>query len=126
MKSTLMTLGKSLLADRQLLSLLLFVVLFSLAFCIYVSLNVHPTELPVVTHYSSYGTTHFYRDNKWYYLLSFVVFGLINAVLYVAITCKIFIHKGRALALPFAWTGVVVVVLAFAVVYQVLKIAALS
>ncbi|MBI3889355.1 hypothetical protein HY312_02155, partial [Candidatus Saccharibacteria bacterium] len=90
-----------------------------------VSLNLHPSELQVVTHYTAFGSTNFYRD-KWYYLIGFVFFGILNSILYVTLACKIYRHKGRALAIPFAWLGLIVIVLATATIYQVLKVAALS
>lgn len=125
MKTTLINVSKQILADRPFLLALVALVFFSLVFCVYVTVNLHPSELQVVTHYSAFGTTNFYRD-KWFYLAGFIVFGLMNAVIYGALACKIFVHKGRALAIPFAWLGAVMIVVASAVVYQLLKIAALS
>lgn len=125
MKSTVIHVSKAILSDRPFLLALVALVLVSLIFCIYVTVNLHPSELQVVTHYSAFGTTNFYRD-KWFYLAGFVVFGLLNALTYGALACKIFVQKGRALAVPFAWLGVVIVTVAAAIVYQLLKIAALS
>lgn len=125
MKSTIIHVSKAILSDRPFLLALVALVLASLIFCIYATANLHPSELQVVTHYSAFGTTNFYRD-KWYYLAGFVVFGLLNALVYTALACKIFVQKGRALAVPFAWLGVVIVTVATAIVYQLLKIAALS
>ena len=125
MKSTVINVSKEILSDRPFLLALVALVVSSLIFCMYVALNLHPSELQVVTHYSAFGTTNFYRD-KWYYLAGFVVFGLLNTVIYGLLACKIFVRKGRTLAVPFAWLGVVIVVVATAIMYQLLKIAALS
>lgn len=125
MKTTVINVSKQILADRPFSVALIALVFFSLAFSLYVTVNLHPSELQVVTHYSAFGTTNFYRD-KWFYLAGFIVFGLLNALVYGALSCKIFVHKGRALAIPFAWLGVVIVAVAGAFIYQLLKIAALS
>ena len=113
MKTTVINVSKQILADRPFLLALIALVFFSLAFCLYVTVSLHPSELQVVTHYSAFGTTNFYRD-KWFYLAGFIVFGFLNMLIY------------GALAIPFAWLGVVIIAVAGAVIYQLLKIAALS
>ena len=104
---------------------LIALILASLALCIYAVLAIRPSELQVVTHYTAFGSTNFYRD-KWYYLVGFVVFGFLNGLVYAALGCKLFIHKGRELAVPLVWLGVITALIALAIVSQVLKIAALS
>lgn len=125
MKSSITQFFKEIASDRQFVIMLVSLVVTGLLFSIYVSLNLHPSELQVVTHYTAFGSTNFYRD-KWYYLIGFVFFGILNSILYAALACKIYHHKGRALAIPFAWLGLIVIVLATATIYQVLKVAALS
>ncbi|OGL22684.1 hypothetical protein A2707_05245 [Candidatus Saccharibacteria bacterium RIFCSPHIGHO2_01_FULL_45_15] len=125
MKLTFNQLIKDITSDRHLMVVLACLVTISIIFCIYITVSLRPSELQVVTHYSAFGTTNFYRD-KWFYLVGFVVFGLVNAIVYGALACKIFMHKGRALAIPFAWMGVVVMFVAISVLYQVLKVASLT
>ena len=125
MKSSFTQLTKDIVSDRQFITALAAVVVTSLIFSIYVAINLHPSELQVVTHYSAFGTTNFYRD-KWFYLVGFIIFGIVNVLAYSALACKIFLHKGRELAVPFAWLGVLVAIVATSIVYQVLKVAALS
>ena len=125
MKTSITQIAKEIATDRAFAVALISLVVVSFVFCIYVAANLRPSELQVVTHYSAFGTTNFYRD-KWYYLIGFVAFGLLNLAMYGALACKIFIHKGRTLAIPFAWLGVLVMVIAMAILYQILKVAALS
>lgn len=125
MKLTFNQLIKDITSDRHFMVVLACLVTISIIFCIYITVSLRPSELQVVTHYSAFGTTNFYRD-KWFYLVGFVVFGLVNAIVYGALACKIFMHKGRALAIPFAWMGVVVMFVAISVLYQVLKVASLT
>ncbi len=125
MKVSITQLIKELSSDRRFIVALIFLVLSGLVYCVYVALNIHPGETQVVTHYTAFGQTNFYRD-KWYYLISFVAFGVISVAAYAALACKLYKHKGRELAIPFTWLGVVTIVIATATVSQILKVAALS
>lgn len=77
---------------------------------LYLGFSIQPGELQVVVHYTSFGTTNFYRD-KWYYLLSFSAFAIIMAVMHIALTYKVLIQKGHDMAVAFAWLGVVLLVM---------------
>lgn len=125
MKASITQYFKEIASDRQFILAIVAVIVVSLLFCLYVALNIRPSELQVVTHYTAFGSTNFYRD-KWYYLITFIIFGLLTAIAHTALSLKLYRHKGRELAIPFTWLGVIVVVLATATVYQVLKVAALS
>lgn len=125
MKTSITQFAKDTVADRQFIVALIALAVAGLILCVYVALNVHPSELQVVTHYTAFGSTNFYRD-KWYYLIGFAVFGVMTVVLYTALACKLYKHKGRELAIPFIWLGVITIILAFATTSQILKVAALS
>ena len=113
------------LSDRGLLSILLVFLFACVALLIYLGVNLHPSDLQMVVHYTSFGTTNFYRD-KWYYLINFAVFVVIMAIVHVVLTYKILLLKGRDLALAFAWLGLAIVFIAGVTLYQVLRIAALT
>lgn len=125
MKKQLLKSFKTLLNDRYLSGLLAGFLLLCLAVIVYLALSIHASELQVVVHYTSFGTTNFYRD-KWYYLLTFIFFVIVLAVGHTIITYKILEKKGRELALSFAWLSVIVILISVALFYQVLKIASLS
>jgi amino acid transporter len=125
MKSSITQLFKQVSSDRQFMTVLVILGLVGVLFSIYVAISLRPSDLQVVTHYTAFGSTNFYRD-KWYYLIGFVIFGIVSACLHAALACKIYRYKGRELAIPFAWLGVIVIILATATMYQVLKVAALS
>ena len=116
---------KLIIKDRQMVISLTMLFIVAIIFIVYVGLNVHPNELKVVTHYSAFGSTNFYRD-KWYYLITFVLFGLVVVTAHTAIAGKLFVLKGRELALAFIWMSIVLLGIAVAIIYQVLKIAALA
>ena len=125
MKQRLTASFQQLISDRSLLTVLIVFLVGCVGTLLYLAFSVHASELQVVVHYTSYGTTNFYRD-KWYYLLSFAGFIIILALSHVCLTYKILNEKGRDAARAFAWLGVVLVVIAAATIYQVLRIAALT
>jgi hypothetical protein len=116
---------KTVINDRYLSGLLAGFLVLCLVVIIYLAFMIHASELQVVVHYTSFGTTNFYRD-KWYYLLSFVVFIVVMAAGHTVITYKLLEKKGRDLALSFAWLSILLILIAAALFYQVLKIASLS
>ncbi len=113
------------LKDRYLTVLLFSFLLVCIITVIFLLTAIHPSELQIVVHYTSYGPTNFYRD-KWYYLLSFVGFVVVMAIFHGLITYKIFQKRGRELALAFVWLSILMVAIAGSLFYQVLKIASLS
>jgi hypothetical protein len=111
--------------DRYLAVLLASFLLLCLIIVIYLGFSVHASELQIVVHYTSFGTTNFYRD-KWYYLLSFVAFIILMAIAHSLLTFRLLQKKGRELAIAFVWLSIVTVLIAVSIFYQVLKIASLS
>ena len=91
----------------------------------YVALSLHGSDLQLATRYTSFGETHFYR-NKWYYLLSFIVFAVIFMVMHIGIITKLYVSGMKPLATAFGWLSMIIVVLMFSYTYHVLSIAYLS
>ena len=125
MKPTFIQSIQLLSKERRMIVALSIMLVVCLIFTIYVGLNIHQNELKIVTHYTAFGTTNFYRD-KWYYLLSFVVFGIMVAVIHTLVALKLLVSRGTELALSFVWVSTIIITIAAATAYQVLKIAALA
>ena len=53
---------KELITNRYLTTLSIITVVLALLFVAYIILAVRPSELQLVTHYTAYGVTHFYRS----------------------------------------------------------------
>lgn len=96
---------KQLTQHKRLLWLLIVTVLFALAVVIYISMTIEPSELKVITHYTAYGNTHFYRA-QWFYLVSFVVFIIMTAVLGIGVAVKLLRQDREALALMYGWVSI--------------------
>lgn len=125
MKHRFMSSLGTLTADRPLLIVLGLFSFGCLGLLIYFAFTIHPSELQVVNHYTSFGTTNFYRD-RWHYLISFAVFVIIMAAVHLSLSYRILVQKGHDFAIAFAWLGVVMVFITAAISYQVLSIASLT
>lgn len=112
---------KKLMADRYLLTLVITMFVFALSCAIIIGFNVHPRDLRLPSHYSAYGITHFYFD-QWFYLLVFIFFGFIAAVLHSAIAVKLLIVKGHSLAVMYAWAGLAIILLGLRIALMVLSV----
>ena len=125
MKERLLSAIHGVLRDRYLTTLLAVFLLASLVVLVYIGFSVHPSELQVVVHYTSYGSTNFYRD-KWYYLVSFGLFVVIMSTIHCLLAYRLLQTKGRTFAVAFVWLGFIVLGVSATLFYQVLKIASLS
>lgn len=122
MKTNILTAIKLVVADRLMAVLTIMMILAALAYCVFVGVSLQPSDLQVAVHYTAFGETSFYRE-KWYYLLSFVVFGLIIAVIHTALILKLYVLEQRQMAVVFAWLSILIIVIATAITQSVLKVA---
>lgn len=125
MRELVYTTTKKIVADRPLFLLLIGVIIGSLLYIAYVGINIASSDLQLAIRYTSFGETHFYRD-KWWYLLSFVGFGMLFLVAHVGLAAKLVAVDLKQLAYAFMWLSVVILVLMFAYTYSVLGIAYLN
>lgn len=125
MKSRTLEVFKLIVTDRPMATLLGAFLLLVAAFCVSVAVSLHPSELQIVTHYTAFGITNFYRD-KWYYFLTFIFFGGVAGIVHTCIVAKLYKEKDRSFAIGFAWLGIVMILVAWVLVHSVLKVASLS
>jgi hypothetical protein len=122
MKKTITSTIKTILEDRLMTVMIVVLVLVALAYCIYVGASLRPSDLQVAVHYTAFGPTGFYRE-KWYYLATFVAFGLLVAVMHSILVVKLYIQGRRQMALMFVWMSLLLLVIAFFMTRAVLKVA---
>lgn len=122
MKENVIHAIKLVLADRVVTALLVFMVLTAAAYCVYVGVSLHPSDLQVAVHYTAFGETGYYRE-KWYYLLSFIGFGAIIAVIHGALAVKLYILERRQLSIFFIWLSIFLLVIAWFLTTAVLRVA---
>lgn len=121
LKTQLTTAFKELTSNRHLTVLSGVLLLLAIAMIIYIGVNVRPSELQLVTHYTAFGVTHLYRD-QWFYLLSFGVFALLVAFFHIALAIKIYITKGHPLALVCVWAGIGILLFAWVTAISIFNI----
>jgi hypothetical protein len=97
-------------------------ILACLAYCLYVGVSLRPSDLQVAVHYSAFGETRFYRE-KWYYLLSFIMFGLILAVVHTALIVKMYVQERRQLALLFTYLSFGILLITWILTHSILNVA---
>ena len=122
MKTDFINDAKMILADRLMTSLIVIFILLCGAYATYVVLSLHPSDLQVAVHYTAYGETSFYRD-KWYYFITFVVFGAAVAIVHTILTAKLYVQGRRQIALVFLGLSFITLVIAWFVTWSILKVA---
>lgn len=122
MKAHLINSIKPILSDRFMVVLTASFALIVLAYCIYVAVSLRPSDLQVAVHYTAFGETNFYRE-KWFYLINFIVLGLIIGTVHSILAVKIYLQGRRPLALLFLWLSIFLMVAAFLITQAVLGIA---
>ncbi len=121
MLDTIKTSFKELLTNRYLTVLSAIVLLMAIGLVIYISAVVHPRDIQQVVHATTFGVTRLYV-NQWYYLYAFALFGLLVAVIHIALAIKLYVTKGHPLALFFAWLGFGIILFAWIDAFQVVNI----
>jgi hypothetical protein len=125
MKHIIQSTFTQILADRTMLLLCMGLLLGGVAYIVYVAFSLTPSDLQLATRYTSFGETHFYRE-KWWYLLSFIGFGVLFVVAHIGMLAKLYVIGLRQLAYAFAWLSLLILVLMFVYTYAVLGIAYLN
>lgn len=121
LKDTIKSSFKELITNRYLTVLSAATLLLAIGLVVYIIFSVHPRDIQQVTHGTVYGVTHLYVD-QWYYLLSFAAFGVMTAVIHIALAIKLYISKGHPLALFFAWMAVGIILFAWLVAFRLVNI----
>lgn len=122
MKNYLTDTIKLIANDRLVAILLGLFILTCLVYCIYVGLSLRPSDLQVAVHYTAFGETNFYRQ-KWYYLLSFIAFAVVMAVVHTALTVKLYAQERRQIAILFILISLLMAVIMWLITRSVLNIA---
>lgn len=82
--------------------------LFAIGAVIYVSVTIEASELRIITHYTAYGITHFYRD-QWTYLISFIAFIILAVIFGIGVCIKLLAHDREPLALLYGWVNIAII-----------------
>lgn len=113
---------KSFIRDRTMVMLAGSLLVVAIAYIIYVTLALEPSDLQVATRYTAFGDTHFYR-NKWYYLLSFILFSVVLLGLHIAFAVKLYGRQQKQLAIALLSFTFLMFVVGWIITGSVLQIA---
>ncbi len=122
MKKRIITAVKSIMVDRPYFSLMVAVLLASIVYALYVILSVESRDIQVVTQYSGFGESHFYKSS-WQYLYAFAALGLVVGLAHVAIMAKLLTYDKRVLGLLFGWQSILLLFIAAVYTYKILQVA---
>ena len=111
--------------DRLMVSLVLANIILAVAASIFLIISIEPNESQVITRYTSYGVTNFYRGH-WYELFGYVLLALFMAVGHSALAVKLVNADRKCLAKALLWLtlGMIVALVLFA--RSIIKIASLG
>lgn len=122
MKHQIIKTLQSIMADRPYFALMAAVSATALLYAVYVILSVESRDIQVVTHYSGFGESHFYRSS-WYYLYSFAGLGVLMAVVQSAIMAKLFKYERRTLGMLFGWMSLLLILITTVYTFNILQVA---
>ena len=116
---------KSLLSDRKYLFALIGLGLAVLTIIVISLIYVRPGELRVPVRYSRYDSSN-YSLEQWFYLLNFVLFGIVVFFAHLGISAKLYQQKGREFTLGFVYIGTTMLAIATVFFLAIFKIVSLS
>ncbi len=98
------------------------IVAIMLVYGIYVASSIEGRDIQVVTQYSAFGESHFYKS-RWFYLYNFVGLGVLVAGINIALMAKLLRYERRGMGMALGWLTVVFFVVAIALAHAVLQLA---
>lgn len=116
---------KQAISDRWWVSLAVINIIAAIVVSIVIAVNIEPRETQVITHYSSFGITNFYRD-YWYHLYSYIALAWIMVGSNVLLSLKLKSIERRDLALALLWSGLAMLTILMIFALSIARIAALG
>lgn len=112
MKNKFITTAKTLIENRSLLGFFVLFWIVSLGFIVYSITNVQVSDVLIWSRYTSFGETHYYRD-KWYSLISWLIFGVLVSGLHTAIALKFLKKENVYLSYIVIIFGIIIMIVAW-------------
>ncbi len=113
---------KAILADRAYLGLIIGIILVMVGYVLFVTTSIESRDIQIVTQYSAFGESHFYKS-RWFYLYAFALLGVLAAVINIAIMGKLLRYERRSIGIGIGWLTLVFFVVAAAIAHSVLQLA---
>lgn len=113
---------KQITADRGYLGLYIGIIAALIVFIIYLTISIEARDIQVVTQYSAFGESHFYKA-RWYYLYSFIGLAVLTVIINGALMGKLLRYERRDIGLALGWLTVVFLVVAILIAHAVVQLA---
>ena len=110
-KDSLRTLSRNVIADRPFLLALIGVFLVGIIYTLVMVFTLQVRDVQVYVRYTAFGEAHFYKDH-WYYLVSFVLFGIVSTLIHSGLMLKFYGLQRRQTALGIGAAAVMVLLVA--------------
>lgn len=120
MKKNFASYFRDILHDRAVFLSVLAFLFAVVAAATVVSFNIHVSESQVVNRYTRFGVTNFYRDD-WAYLIMYIIYFVMVAIVYIETIRRVFVKKGRDLAVSISVLGIITVVISATLMFNLLK-----
>jgi len=121
MKTNLTKILKHVIEDKYFTISLLIFLLIVMTYLVITGFSIKPSERQVISHYSAFGMTHFYFD-QWFYLFSFIFFGVLLTIFNSFIAIKIHLEKGRSLAMSYLVISIGIIFLCWSTASTVMSL----
>jgi len=112
---------KHVIEDKYFTISLLIFLLIVMTYLVITGFSIKPSERQVISHYSAFGMTHFYFD-QWFYLFSFIFFGVLLTIFNSFIAIKIHLEKGRSLAMSYLVISIGIIFLCWSTASTVMSL----
>ena len=116
---------KKALKDRWWVGLIIANVIVGLVVAISIAVNIEPRETQVITHYTSFGITGFYRS-YWYHLWAYILLEVIILAAHGAISLKLYQLQRRDFALSILWGTLAMSVIVMLYAQSIIKVASIG
>lgn len=87
------------------------VVMLSLLYAVFIVLSVESRDIQVVTQYSGFGESHFYKS-PWYTLYLFAAMGIVIGICNVVAMTKLYSYERRGFGVYVGWVTILMIAVA--------------
>lgn len=122
MKSNITTTIKMIMADRSFFALFVAVIAAAAICSLYVTLSIESRDIRIVTQYSGFGESHFYRT-PWYSLYNFGALFLITGLVNAALMAKFYTYEKRQFANYIGWMTLILLFIGVSYTIKVFGVA---
>ena len=122
MKQGISTHLKTIMADRAFFSLIVAVGMSAVIYALYVTLSIESRDIQIVTNYSGFGESHFYKS-PWYSLYTFAALGLVIGATNVMTMIKLYAYERLNFGIYLGWITLLLFVIALVLTIKVFGVA---